>query len=64
MPLIANTREVADRVEEYKLDSPPIMLKFAISIVETLPGMPTPEKGGSGKSKKSDDGGLRGLAAA
>ena len=28
--LVANTREVADRVEEYELDSPPIMPKFAI----------------------------------
>ena len=28
--VIANTREVADRVEEYELDSPPIMPKFAI----------------------------------
>ena len=30
--LIANTREVADRVEEFELDSPPIMPKFAIPI--------------------------------
>ena len=28
--LIANTKEVADRIEEYELDSPPIMPKFAI----------------------------------
>ncbi|MGN0833827.1 MAG: DNA polymerase III subunit alpha [Kiritimatiellia bacterium] len=28
--LLANTREVADRIEEYELDSPPIMPKFAI----------------------------------
>ena len=28
--LIANTKEVADRIEEYGLDSPPIMPKFAI----------------------------------
>ena len=28
--LIANTLEVADRIEEYKLDSPPIMPKFDI----------------------------------
>ncbi len=30
--LIANTREVAERVEEYELDSPPIMPKFAIPV--------------------------------
>ena len=30
--LIANTREVADRIEEYELDSPPIMPKFAIPV--------------------------------
>ncbi len=30
--IIANTREVADRIEEYELDSPPIMPKFAIPI--------------------------------
>lgn len=29
---ITNTREVADRIEEYKLDSPPIMPKFAIPV--------------------------------
>ncbi len=28
--LLANTLEVADRIEEYELDSPPIMPKFAI----------------------------------
>ena len=28
--LLANTKEVADRIEEYELDSPPIMPKFAI----------------------------------
>ena len=30
--LIANTKEVADRIEEYELDSPPIMPKFAIPV--------------------------------
>ena len=30
--LIANTLEVADRVEDYELDSPPIMPKFAIPV--------------------------------
>lgn len=30
--LISNTKEVADRIEEYELDSPPIMPKFAIPI--------------------------------
>lgn len=30
--LISNTLEVADRIEEYELDSPPIMPKFAIPI--------------------------------
>ena len=30
--LITNTKEVADRVEEYELDSPPIMPKFAIPV--------------------------------
>ena len=30
--LIANTKEVSDRIEEYELDSPPIMPKFAIPV--------------------------------